>query len=559
MRSLIILVFCIMTSIIALKGENGFIIEKYHVEVLLQEDGAIKVIEDIQVNLLEKRRGIYRDIPVKYNLGQDKNYRVKIEDIEVSNWNYKVTERNGMKNIRIGQADRYLTGLQNYKITYRVYGAISRYMESDEFYWNVIGVQWEVPIKNASYEVRFPYGWKSKVSNYKTFIGDEGSVLSSLDTLTENIIQNDRTISLSPNQGISIAFELPPGLLPDNLKSYVNTPQNPNQAYKEPNYWLGLIPTGLAALLFGQWRQKGKRQSKSAYINEETYPPVDMSPAQVGTFYDYKVNRRDIIALLPYWGEEGYLKMRQLEEDVYFEKIQHIPDDEPEYARYLFKKIFESSDSTLLSSFQEKMYQTMGSVANKIMKEVKAKELYDSKAMKTFHSGWMIALSMPLFTIGIMSIVRLQADFMGIGFIILAIYSFVIHFLQPRLSEKGRNYHEHLRGLYQFLKEPNPEKLNELMLDNPNYINQLFPYALAFGLDKEWEQLFKSRDYDAPDWYVYDSMFHQGSRPTFDTFAKDFGAHNIEKVFYSAPASSSTGGGGGSVGSGFGGGGGGTW
>ncbi len=549
-----------LCSIGSLLADEGFVIKKYTVEVLLLDDGQIKVTEDLQVEFLEQRRGIFRTIPIHYSLGQDKNYKINVRDIQVANWNYKISTKGRNKEIRIGHPDRYLTGIQDYSITYHVDGAIAHYEDSDEFYWNVIGPEWEVPIERVAYEVRFPYGWRSKVTDYQVLIGDRGTSLATLDTLTENIISSNNPIALGPKQGVTVSFQLPKGLLPVKVQNSAQSKPELTEVGPSKN-WLSLIPAGLAALLFGQWRQKGRRQPDIVKVDIQYHPPVGMSPAQVGTFYDYKVNRRDIIALLPYWGDKGYLYMRQLEEDVYFEKIKDISSEEPEYARHMFNKLFEKSDNTLLSSFKEKMYQTVASTATKIMKEVKAKELYDQKALKTFHSGWLIAFFLILLGLGIASIVVLQAVMMGVGLIILGVYAFVLHFMQPKLSDKGYTMHQYLRGLYQFLKDPDPEKLADLMSDNPNYINQVFPYALAFGLDKEWERYFKDRDYHAPDWYIYDGAHHQGNRPSFGTFTKDFGAHKIEKVFYSAPASntSSGGGGGGSVGGGFGGGGGGSW
>ena len=151
MRRLITVVLMMIFIPLTLLGDDGFIIKSYDVEVLLQEDGVIKVVENIQVDFTERRRGIFRTIPTVYDANGDANYRVDIEDIEVSNWNYKVSNKRREKEIRIGDADRYLSGIQNYRITYRAYGAIARYEDSDEFYWNVIGPEWEVPIESASY------------------------------------------------------------------------------------------------------------------------------------------------------------------------------------------------------------------------------------------------------------------------------------------------------------------------------------------------------------------------------------------------------------------------
>ena len=67
MRKLITAALLMLFMSISLLADDGFIIKSYHVEVLLQEDGVIKVVEDIQVDFKERRRGIFRTIPTVYD------------------------------------------------------------------------------------------------------------------------------------------------------------------------------------------------------------------------------------------------------------------------------------------------------------------------------------------------------------------------------------------------------------------------------------------------------------------------------------------------------------
>lgn len=208
----------------------------------------------------------------------------------------------------------------------------------------------------------------------------------------------------------------------------------------------------------------------------------------------------------------------------------------------------------------------MSRASSDIMKDVKDQQLFDMGSMRLFHSGWMIGLFIIFLVLGIVSFVALQSLFIGLGLIILGIFCLVLHFLKPKLSDKGYELHQYLRGFYHHLKNPDPEVLKEKMDKDPDYLHKVFPYALAFGLDKEWEEYFKNWEVPTPYWYMYDPMIYgAGHHVSYGQFTRDFGAHKIEKVFYSTPpppAGTSTGGGfsgGGSVGGGFGGGGGGSW
>jgi len=60
--------------------------------------------------------------------------------------------------IRIGDADREVEGVQQYRIRYRVRRAVLFFPEHDELYWNATGTEWPVPIDRALAVVFPPEG-----------------------------------------------------------------------------------------------------------------------------------------------------------------------------------------------------------------------------------------------------------------------------------------------------------------------------------------------------------------------------------------------------------------
>jgi uncharacterized membrane protein len=122
-----------------------------------------------------------------------------------------------------------------------------------------------------------------------------------------------------------------------------------------------------------------------------------------------------------------------------------------------------------------------------------------------------------------------------------------------------------MEALHLFLKNPEPQMINELMDENPKYLDFIFPYVVAFGLDKSWNEAMSKSSYIdySPPWYMYHNPGGHISKSTYSDFSANFNVPKIQSVFSSAPASTTgTGGGfsgGGSSGGGFGGGGGGSW
>ncbi|MEW6002807.1 MAG: DUF2207 domain-containing protein [Nitrospirota bacterium] len=63
---------------------------------------------------------------------------------------YVVKKTGNVINIRIGDADEYVSGMQTYVIIYKVEKAILLFNDHDDLYWNVTGNYWKAPIREAS-------------------------------------------------------------------------------------------------------------------------------------------------------------------------------------------------------------------------------------------------------------------------------------------------------------------------------------------------------------------------------------------------------------------------
>ena len=70
-------------------------------------------------------------------------------------------------------------------------------------------------------------------------------------------------------------------------------------------------------------------------------PPQGMDSAVVGYVVDGSVDDKDVISLILYWADKGYLKMKEKgQKDMEFIKLKDIPDSEPRYQNFLFVFFF---------------------------------------------------------------------------------------------------------------------------------------------------------------------------------------------------------------------------
>jgi uncharacterized membrane protein YgcG len=548
-------------------GAQGFVIRSFDVKIKIEKSGFIEVEEHLWVEFTEKKRGIIRNIPFKYSY-QGKSYKTKIDRVKVEGWDYKVSEQNNQKSIRIGHPEKYLDGKQDYLISYRVKGPFINAGDYDEFYWNITGNEWTATIDQVKFDIELPDDTPLAYQDLKVFTGHTGSKQDSA-----YIEQSGRHISgtsiagFNPGEGLTVALRLPSGYInPENaLDLQITSMQKTVKEFK--TQWpLALVPAILISLLVGFWNKlRGTRYPK--IVEPQPYPPKDLNPAEVGAFYDQVVHDRDVISLLPYWAADGYIRMEYNPQnrDTYLIRQKDLNQDRPEYEYVLFHDLFDRRDTVSLSSLRYQFSGTHQRVKSMIRKEIIGMQLYDEKYRFWFNSWRIWIILAGLVPLAVVSFI-LGYWLAGVLFLIGLIVMIVLASQSKVLSEKGKFFHHQLKGFYAFLNNERGEQYKNIMESDPLYFDKVYPYAVALKLDKTFVKQIKPYQEFAPIWYGYYGMVMMGQRSTMEDFDQDFQPKEITSAFSVThdPATVSSGGGGGfggggSSGGGFGGGGGSSW
>ena len=566
---LIAQLICCLLFALPLHAEY-FIIKSYDVKIVVSEDAYFDVIETINVQFTQPRRGIYRNIPYRYVI-DGKSYKTAIKNVEVEGWKKKVSFENGLMEIRIGDKDVYVEGEQEYVIKYRIHDAFLWTDTHTEFYWNVHSPNWDVPVTEAAYSIEFPKVIDFREEDLKVFTGPMGSTSNNTFTKPKADINSrgknvfgKSTAPLNPREGITVAIKLPKELIPQI---------SPLQSLLQKNKLMG-IPAALLALLTGFWWKNGKNKRVAPVEEDIYYPPQGYSPSEMGVLIDNRADYRDITCLLPYWAEQGIINIHNRPTDhpdgldMRLQRLKDLPEDAPQYQRTVFDGLFKDNDTVYLNEFNNSFYTTMAAATGQIRKILVENELYDPQSYRLFHSGWLLAISVIGIIGGILFMALLGQIVTGIILLVTSIIAFVFHFLRPRFSKYGREMMAQLKSFKRTLKNPDRDIIQQLLKKDPKYFEHVFPYAIAFGLDDTWLKETKGL-FQTPVWYGYYGHDHHNyagtqMQPSFQSFTEGFKPQSIQTVFTSAPASSSGGGGGGgfsggSSGGGFGGGGGGSW
>lgn len=554
-------------------SQGGYTIENYHIDVTLTENGIARFTETIDVNFTQKRRGIIREIPTS---GKFKGHKQNIwlDDIHVANDRFSVTSGSTYE-IKIGKSNKFITGDKQYIISYSAGNGLLNFENHEEFYWNLFGGEWDTDIKNTSFTITLPKDLDMSEEDYQVFSGRVNE-----KTEYGSIEKNGRTISgkglsyLGKGRALSVGLRFPKGYFFKQERQEKNRATSSRAANQEPSVSILEHDKTFAApillllgLLFSFF--KWGRNKKHTPTTERYYPPNNMTPAEVGTYYDFNVNDRDLLSLIPYWGERGLIKVRvdaptekstifnKYENGIYLEKQMEIAEDAPMHEKYYFEQIFATGHIVYVDDLKNKLVSET-QIAKKMLKdEILDQNLYDQEAVKTFHSAPMVVLMFLSFVLGGLSIGLKQWIITGVFFIILGIVFLIIRLSSPKKSKQGQELHNQLKEFRNTVRKPNDTDLVSIAAKDPKYFDKIFPYAVAFGLDKGWLESFKDIGVE-PDYYYYGDGRHFG----YTDFSNDFNLKKIQNTMITPPqasSGSSSFSGGGSAGGGFGGGGGSSW
>lgn len=548
-----------------------FYIKDYQSDVTIRKNAILEVEENILVHFTARRHGIFREIPYKYQIKKDtKNmpdrfgifgdtYQVKIYDIEVDGFKSKISKSGNMIKIRIGDADTYVDGDVEYRITYKILGAFNFFDTHSEFYWNVIGTEWPVPIERAKYHIMFPDGFIPTDDEYFVVggrYGQSAKVVSS--DITEKILFGQTLKKLNPNEGVTVGIKFP--------KDFIK--QSPFLKFKLMifNSFAYFIPVLVFIILYLFWWRFGKDNHKVDIVHFK--PPVGMTSAEAGVIIDDKTDNKDIISLIFYWASHGHLEIEEVDEGGMFSKADFILtkiSDLPENAKLFEKTIFNglfmgSSKNVRISTLKNTFYTTM---------EMARKQLDDSIALDNYYEDgsrsfgkFLIALSLIMIGAGIFIFISLQRIDYTIALIISGALSFVFGYIMPKKTEKGLKAYQAVKGFADFVEKVEKPKLKVLMAKEPDYFEKTLPFAIALDVIDKWSDKFDDLLTESPTWY---RSHHRGSfRSSLFVSSVNSSISSMNSNFISQPSSSGSGGsgfssGGGFSGGGFGGGGGGSW
>ncbi|MFP4458818.1 MAG: DUF2207 domain-containing protein [Candidatus Zixiibacteriota bacterium] len=564
----------------------AFEIADYQVEMSLDEDETIYIKEKVEVDFgKEQWHGIERFIPYKYKRDMH-NYKLRIyiasiKDEAGKSLKYKTYKKDGNLVLRIGDADKYVSGTEYYYIDYQVRRAINYFDDKAELYWNVTGNDWRIPIRKASATVRFPASVDDADDiQAKCFTGGFGQAETDCDI---EYLRNDEirisTGRIMPGEGLTFAAQIP--------KYHMEPPSKGQRIawFLQDNIDVifgVLIPIIVFIFMLMTWLKKGRDPLDVHSVMVRYEPPDELNPAQAGSLYDETVDMRDITSTIVDLAVRGYLRIEEVESDkfLFFKnkdyRIVQLKeyDDLKGYEMTMLNALFRlghtynpTGDNThlksvLISELKNKFYKDLTSIKSSIESSLVDAGCFDEAPQNVIKK--YVLFGIIGFSLAIISVVILHSIALMVGFLLSALIIIIFSKFMPAKTRKGATLARHILGFKEFVGRVEKDRIERMAKEDPTVFDRLLPYAMALGVEDHWANAFSDLYRDPPNWYRGRAT---GSAFTTAILVNSLGGamNSMGNSMSSAPRGSSAGSGGsgfsggGFSGGGFGGGGGGGW
>lgn len=609
-------------------------VTNFESEIELKQDRTLGIKEKIEVNFTTQKHGIFRIIPYIYS-ARGKTIRAGLRFESVTDETGKaipfvVENFNQSKKIKIGDAGVLVNGKKIYVISYVIDRVIEEYDGYPEIYWNVTGGEWDTVIKKARAEVVSKWATVTKADCFGGTVGTKNKGCRT--SQTNDRVEFEATSPIGAEKDLTIVIQLDKN---NSLRKVGQIEKYGGIVTDNWGYGAAVIP--LLLMLLGWYRggrdkrylsenvyEKQKRgMERTVGIGERphlpmAYSPINgLSPAEVGTVIDEKVDLKDVVAEIIELARLRYLKIEKTEKKKFLGKetdyklirLNNDMEKLNDYQKYLLKSIFgedttvepeeleeiiengggriikttvevggvdgknklvgEKDREVIISELKNKFYVHLEPLRKKIYKEMVKKEILPQDPRVT--KGWWTAAAI-LTNIGAFVSIMIFAGITENGgpvvvWAIGLIPSLVLIKYMPRKTAWGYSLSRQAKGLKWYL---NVGKWREEIAEKRLFLEEMLPLAIALGVVNKLAHDMEGLGVEPPSYFEGTStamLWHdldRFSRSTSNSMvsapqsysgARSWSGHSS----WSGGSGFGGGGGGGHSGGGFGGGGGGSW
>jgi len=500
----------------------------------LQKDSSLLVEEAITADAanIPNKHGIFRVLPTQYLDSKRQPVETPISLISITDfagnpYQYEtmVDWINNTLTWKIGDADRTITGIHEYKIVYRVENVIQQNDSvHDVWRWNLSGAFWDLNIEHFSALIHLPAGVnQNNVTLEKGLTRESAPIPPSWETALTQQWQGPQTIavqyadSLSSGVGIQLILQTPKGIFQPYQMPFF-------QRYQ--SYIFGGLPIVTFLIAFYLWFTRCRAPRRALVV--EYGPPENLSPAEVGMIWShigwkssfYSANIMQLVV-------KGYIAITTIQERTSLNPARFRIEskvDKKKWAKMLAHEqalllaLFNASSTAQVSITvdaegvtalpsgsvsSDDLKLNLGGLLGPVQQQLSASLLenrYISRSRNVLRVlFFVIAFILIVFAPFTVLSWRLFLT-LGLGLLESALVLILWIPFMEQVTPESSAMRQRVRGFRQFMVDV--EQHRQVFFEKEGLFVELLPYAMIFGMTKIWLSKLKTifPDIDEKTW-----------------------------------------------------------
>lgn len=438
---------------------ESFVIDNYLVDMKVNDNGSLAITETIDVQFSQPRHGIERLLPQRYSYDDTRDEIVDYSDITSNVTKSTYTEWADLV-LRLWDADRYVDGSQQYIISYAASPWVKQYSWWQELYWNLIGTEWWVPIRQVTFRVATPAGvdltklWSGDIQVVRWFwwatINTSHTVTSheimgqDVNLLSSEWITIGIKFSSNPFKDLRIAEVIPQNMSVNCFRKwrFSNICNAIEPLWNRVNnidewliswiiigiVWVFFVFRSILIYVIRKIKNHNRKKIAKQWSVIQYYPPKNFLPHEWALILDDWFEDRHFIATLYDWYYRWVIGIDSTDSD---DVILHLKNKDlitwSTFEEWLVKWIFGSEDGCHINKLANWSFMI--------------DEYYNTKSVNNFYRKWII-------------------------------------------TDKWVELYRYVIWYKEFIKTVESNQLIEYLKQDAQFINKLVPRAIALWLDK---------------------------------------------------------------------------
>lgn len=515
-------------------AEKSLVWERFDVDLQVNLDGTFDVAEHQSIRFLDGTFTFgYRDIPKRHLAflsdwsvvdaagnrytqaeGGRVPYTFVVDDVGSSytiRWYFPETDQP-----------------QRYTLRYRVHDGLRYYAGGDQLWWKAVFADRQFPV--AASRVRVVVPSPATIEQWGAYLGTAEAgddVLSRLlDSNRVALFESQR--SLSAGEELEVRVQFTAGVVAGSAPAWQAAADaeaaqvEAEEAFRErwgPVATVALGVLGVALLLGGpvlvylMWYRFGRDKPVERVADYLPEPPDELAPGLAGLLLDDSADMQDVIATLVDLARRKVLSITEVHEAGFFRTgtdfVYRREGKEERLAGFeqqLLAALFGVGEEKKLSQLKNHFYRDLPGIKQAMYAEMVSRGYYPTApdSVRTLFGvvGGAAMLLALLVAFGLSTwLFELTpaAICPGIGLFVVAVAILVASRAMPRKTERGAVAAARWKGFKEYLR--NIDRYADLEAQKALW-DRWLPYAIAFGVDKEYIRKFEGASAPAPGWYI---------------------------------------------------------